>query len=405
MADDKRTTPGAAERARRRRPAPTIDVTATEIDPPHSQQAKAYAAPPEAEPAPQTESKRDATPKFQPGLALPYLTAGLTGVVLLGSVLFALWINGTIGGSNDVAAGARIAALEAQLRNTSGLSPAAADKKSFDDLNERIGRIEQAVGRLRAPDGAATERLGAVENSLNAFGIALAALNRRSEEVSGQITAMRERADSAAKSGEAKSGEAEALQARIAALETAAKAAAQEAVKNSGADAAARFALAAVALRDTVLRGEPFAARLAAIKALGADANKLAPLETFAATGVPSEVALARQLTALVPALAEAAGANAHGGFFERLQANAGKLVRVRPVDEPAGDDPAAVLARIEIKAARSEMSAAQAELARLPSHARALAEPWSRAMAARKAALAAAQTLADDASLALGKP
>jgi hypothetical protein len=111
----------------------------------------------------------------------------------------------------------------------------------------------------------------------------------------------------------------------------------------------ARRALAAVALRDAVARGVPYAAELAIAKQLGANGQAVTALEPLAASGVPSEAALSRELHALLPPMIEAAGADAAkaGSFIDRLQANASKLVRVHPIDAPAGDDTSAVLARI----------------------------------------------------------
>jgi len=49
---------------------------------------------------------------------------------------------------------------------------------------------------------------------------------------------------------------------------------------------------------------------------------------------VPAANALGRELLVLLPALAKAIGtAPRDGGIFDRLAANAEKLVRVRPVD------------------------------------------------------------------------
>ncbi|MBV9347585.1 MAG: hypothetical protein JO245_06375, partial [Pseudolabrys sp.] len=165
------------------------------------------------------------------------------------------------------------------------------------------------------------------------------------------------------------------------------------------------LALAAAGLRDAVIRGEPFAPRLAAVRALGADERKLAPLEPFAAAGLPSQAALASQLRALLPRLVEAADASTDTKFLSRLQANAEKLVRIRPVDAPAGDDAAAILARIEVKAARQDVAGAQEELAKLPANIRAPADPWIKQVSARQTALAAAQALAEESAVALGKP
>ena len=108
------------------------------------------------------------------------------------------------------------------------------------------------------------------------------------------------------------------------------------------------------------------------------DPKILAPLEPFATTGVPTAAVLARELLGLTPALPQAAGApGARRRFLEKLQAGAEKLVRIRPLDEVAGNDPAAIVARIEVKASQADISGALAELAKLPAVARAPAEAW----------------------------
>ena len=56
------------------------------------------------------------------------------------------------------------------------------------------------------------------------------------------------------------------------------------------------------------------------------------------------------------------------GGFLDRLQANAEKLVRIRPIDEAPGDDPAAVVSRAQAKAARADFTGAVTELNALKS-------------------------------------
>jgi hypothetical protein len=102
----------------------------------------------------------------------------------------------------------------------------------------------------------------------------------------------------------------------------------------------------------------------------------------------------------------EASGANAlaSGGFIERLQANAGKLVRIRPADAPPGDDASAVMARLEVKAARHDMTGVQVDIAKLPAKARALADAWIKRADARTAAFVAVDALVADATRALGK-
>jgi hypothetical protein len=76
----------------------------------------------------------------------------------------------------------------------------------------------------------------------------------------------------------------------------------------------------------------------------------------------------------------------------------------VRPAEEIAGADPAAVVSRAEAKAARADLAGALAELGELPAAARAPAEPWIKKAQARAAALEASRRLAADALAALGK-
>jgi hypothetical protein len=84
---------------------------------------------------------------------------------------------------------------------------------------------------------------------------------------------------------------------------------------------------------------------------------------------------------------------------------NAQHLVRVTPVDAPAGDDSLSVAARIGADAARADIAAALADIAKLPESARSLTAAWVRKAEARNAAVAASRQLAASALAALGKP
>ena len=119
---------------------------------------------------------------------------------------------------------------------------------------------------------------------------------------------------------------------------------------------------------------------------------------------MPTVRALAQELHALVPAMLEISGAQTPvGGFLERLQANAGKLVRIRPVDAPPGDDASAMLARLEIDAAKADISGALADLGKLADATRAPTQAWIEKAKARQAALTAARQYAADTARALG--
>ncbi len=372
--------PGGARR--RKRAAPTIDLTATEIG---------------GQPRPDPEPAREqpASGGFsgfwrwtRDNVSAPTLAAGLAGGVFVALLMFLMWMSGLvpIRYAGTTAMRARVAVLEMQVKELHDRPQAAADSKSIDELSQRIGKLEEAIAKLPASEPGLSERVGAIDNALQSLGIALTAINKRNEDAVARAT------------------DTEALEKRVAALESATKSAKEEISRSTGADNAARLALNAVTLRETVLRGAPFAAELAAAKTLGADSQALAPLEQFAGSGLPADAALARELSAVVPAMLEKSGGKtASGNFFERLQANAGKLVRISPVDAPPGNDPSAVLARIEIGIAHSDIPGLLAELGRLPENVRAPAEGWIKKANARQAAAQAARQIAADASRALG--
>ena len=403
---DKRTTPDPAEGARRRkRPAPTIDLTATEVPEAKAaaQQHSGADEPPAAPPEPPAAHDEAESPDPDPGLrdrstrpapaAWQIFTAGFAGAMIMTGALLALWFAGLVP-SRDA-------------------GPAIADAAMVSALNQRLAKLESSIAKLPASDQGTSERLSAADNALKSLGIALTAINKRSDEVAANAAEARARADASEKavtelrnsvqdltknsSAGLSPADVDTVQKRLGALE--------QVVKNAPTDRGARLALSAAALRDIVVSGAPFATELDEVKSLGAGEKSLAPLTPFAAAGIPQAPVLAQELRALIPAMQKAAGAQAPaGGFLERLQANAGKLVRIRPVDAPAGDDAAAVLTRIEIESTRADIPAALAGLERLDPAVRAPAQPWIAKAQARQAALAAARQLAADTSRALGK-
>jgi hypothetical protein len=127
-------------------------------------------------------------------------------------------------------------------------------------------------------------------------------------------------------------------------------------------------------------------------------------LAPFAATGVPSAAALGQELAALAPSLAKSAPAasGADQSYWQRLQSEAEKLVRVRPVNEPPGTNLSAAASRIEALGKRGDIAGALAELQKLPEPARAPAEPWIKKAQARETAIAAARRIEAAATAAL---
>ena len=391
--------------SRRRRP-PTIDLTAQEVETEQAQPAGGGEG---------AASQKSARWTVGGPIALPAIAA-LAGAGVAAAIIAALWAAGIIPPSG---------APETALAN-----------KPAPDVTAQLNKIESELQkRASAPDPALISRLAAAEAQTKTLGDSLAALNKRLDDIAVAAKGAGERADAAAAAAKSAGERADAASAAAKQTAQSAQAAAQSGVQRSDIDAlnnriaalerqvtavgnvaaqqrpstddrAARAALAAAALRDTVERGAPFQTELAAVKALGTPPAATAPLEPFAASGMPSAAALAHELAQLTPSLQRASGAPAaKTSFLERLEDNAKNLVRVTPVDAPVGDDPATVIARLNIDAAHADLAAALADIARLPQAAQTLAAPWVQKVTARNAALAAARRIATDALAGLGHP
>ena len=392
---DKRTTQDPAEGARRRkRPAPTIDLTATDVSASSPDHEAHAAESPQRDEQPSTEAPEPAAENPPSNGAKPWnwaaarqmFFAGLGGAAIVALAFLGVWLAGLVP--------ARYA------------SPVDAGPASVAALNERFAKIESSIAKTPASDPGVSERLSAADNAVKSLGIALTALNKRSDEVTGRadaadkaITQLRDSVQGLSRntSTSLSPADIEALQKRLATLE--------QAVRSNTGDKAARLALTAAALRDAIIRGVPFSAELDEARALGADEKHLAPLAPFAASGVPSAPTLAQELRVSIPALTKASGAQAPGGdFLDRLQANASKLVRIRPVGATAGDDSSAVLARIEVETAHADIDGALADLGKLDVTTRALARDWIAKAQSRQVAITAARQFAADTMHALAK-
>jgi hypothetical protein len=331
------------------------------------------------------------------GSWLGFATAAI-GLVLAAVGIAALLMSRDNGVS---ALEARLAGAERVVRELASRAPPA-DPKALDELTRRVAKLE-ATPPSPASDAALAARIAALEAEVKAMTATQLSVGRRDDEILAAARDARARADASAAAlaeltqkipAATERSELEALANRVTAVERSEKAA------ESG-DRALRLALAATALNNAVERGDAFAAELATAKALGADAKLVAALEPFARSGVPSAAALARQFSELAPSL-QASGARE--GVLARLQLNAEKLIRIRRVDEPAGNDAAAIVARAEAKVSRSDIAGAVSELAQLPPDARAPAETWIKSAQARIAAIDASRRLAGDALSGLAK-
>jgi hypothetical protein len=419
--------PAAKADQRRRYPAPTIDLEATEV--PGASVASAAGPAEEQQPSPSDDASdnghrrhpieeavarassgggRDAPPPNRGPLfsQLPFdppwqlIGAGAAGGAIVLLILAALWSTGVL----------------------------SADDGNSNALISRLARVEQQLGKApergtQSDTDALAARVSSAEAALKSLATDAANLDRRMDDVADSARAARERSDAAARalaqiaqnssSGQHQAGTApdvSELTARFDALENATKTLQSQVgnalAKTSDAaadDRALRFALVATALRLAVERGHSFAPEMAQAKRFTNDSAQLAELEPFADQGVPTPAVLARDLSLLTPALLKAADApNPDNGFLSRLQTNAEHLVRIRPLEETPGDAPAIVISRIELKSAHGDIPGAIAEFSKLPDAVRAPAESWIKKAQARESAIEAARKISADALAAL---
>ena len=340
----------------RMRAAPTIDLTAEEVDAAPADRESARAG--RAAPAGAAASADGKTPsRSGPDLIVTTLVAGFVGAVITAGGLAALWFSGYVPARDAASAGmqGRIAALQTQL-DALPKQQAAPDTnaiKAIDALSERLGKLELAVAKLPARDPEIGERLTAADSAIKSLGIALTALNKRNDDVTANAAKAQQAADAAVKAvadlqasiqtaaessnGGLSAAVLEPLQKRIAALEQSAQTARSEIVQNTTIDKAARLALAAAALRDAVVGGAPFAAELKVAQSLGADAKAIAALAPFAPHGVPSDKVLAHDLSALLPAMVKTAGAQKTPSGFPRSPASQRRKTGACAPDRRAG--------------------------------------------------------------------
>jgi hypothetical protein len=380
-----------ADSTPRRRP-PTIDLTATEVA--AEQPAGATGA--------EQSTAAGAGRGFHFGRLRPqaaHMIGAAVGAVAVLVIVTALWLAG--------------------FGSSPGGGPAAgplSDTAAVKNISARLDKIETALA-ARRPDEALAARLAAAEAETKALDNALAALDRRLDDIAVTARSAQARADGAAATAEASKSAAQAgvqrtdidaLASRVAALEHGMTTLSDDVARRpaSADDRAARLTVVAEALRAAVERGVPYASELGAVKSFSVDASALTLIEPFAASGVPGAQTLAQELAALTPALERASNAApSENTFLGRLQANAQKIIRVTPVDAPRGDDPGAVLTRADAAASRGDIGSALTELSHLPDGARSAADPWIKKAQAREAAITASRRIAADALAALGRP
>ena len=323
----------------------------------------------------------------------------------------------------DKAASASNAALVALDQRVGALEAAAArppDKTLADAYGQRIAALESAALSAKAAadanDGSLAEARAARADAAKALELATSAAQIANGAPAAQTGGGAELASAL----EGRVAKVEAglaaldrppvdlspINQRLDKLESALAAPKSETRAAAEAAAPARdgaaLAVVAQALADRLRAGAPFAGEEAALERLGADPARLAALKPFAEKGAPTAAALAADFETVAPTVA-AAAASKPAGMVDRLFASMGKVVRVTPVGEVAGDDPSALASQIGAALERGRIAEALAAWERLPEAARQTSQEWASAAKARLAADQAAQGLLDDAIARLG--
>ncbi|MBR0960566.1 COG4223 family protein [Bradyrhizobium japonicum] len=404
MADDKPEDAGLApDTGRAKRTPPTIDLEATEV----STQPQQVAGEPEAsEHAAQEQARfeeggsEEVKAEPQPGSAEEQASTESAPV----SAPVSPWIVAPFSGA---VAAAVVIAVGWMLGWPAVQAPPAAPQvtgATVDALSGRVAAVEAKAGKPAA-DPAMAARLDALEKSASSLRSDIANLRAQSDKTANALNDAKVASPAAAP-------DLAALLDRIAQLERASKTEraelAQQGEKIADAksvdDKPLRHVVAAALLDVAVRHGDPYQSQLAAARSLAAKPDMLKPLEAFASSGIPTPVALSRELLNIVPKLSPPAEAPpSDAGIVERLQAGASKLVRIERTDG-VGNDRGAIVARVTAAALRNDSVEARRELKTLPEADRAPAQAWLDKADARDAALAASRKFADDAMADLAK-
>ena len=368
------------EVGRPKRAPPTIDLQANEVSGATAgiDSANETAAGPDARAIPPQSSR-----------TLPLVFAAITGAVAALLVIGAAWLAGWPGASVPQQA------TEPPFNNA-----------KFDDLAARLANVEARPIAVAAPaaDPSTATRIDAMDKLIMSLRNELAAVRGQSEKLAAAVSDVKTAPQEAAPPPDLS-----AINERLAQIERTAQAFKSETVAHEAApadDVQLRRVVAAALLDVSVRQGEPYGAMLAAAKPLAADANRLKPLEMFAASGVPNTNVLSRELLALIPRLTPAPKAATTGtGIVDRLEGGAVRLLRIERTDAGVGDSSGSIVARATTAALRNDVAGAQRELNALPPADRAAAQPWLDKVVARDAALAASRQFAADAMTALSQP
>jgi hypothetical protein len=437
-----------------KRPARTIEGTATELsvtpssgaelphepasDEPMIDEEPVGGAPDESAPAGTVEDAVKSRRKGPPPRTSPtelkglfiHLAAGLIGGLVGVVALATAWglldrqqAAPQLGGIEQ-----RLASLEARPQEPSQ------DAGAIAEMQTRIGALEERKPEPPAELASLNERIGKLEASLQSLAKAAqsggsvadaAALDAKMTEIDQKLTAKVEQSlteQNAARAKSIESVEADvatlkaklgalaeakldqgetggsedlaAIDERVGKIETVLPKLAETVERGNAAAQSGAAAIAFANLRDAVDGGGTYSAQLDAFNAVAPEAGNLGVLPARAERGIPTLPQLALALQGVDAQTAPASKPAADASFFDSVIASAKSAVQVRRLDAGAdGSDPEAVLTRAEQQVAKGDLAAAMKEVEALPDSSR---EAFTRWLDDARARVSADETLAD---------
>ncbi|MCT8268603.1 hypothetical protein NYQ83_15085 [Afifella sp. JA880] len=294
----------------------------------------------------------------------------------------------------------RVASLEEQMSATAnsgedapaGATTSASTGASEEELQALSSRLDELSGRLGNLENAAPVDLGPLQQAVTTNQQMLTTLQQsvsgaaNSSDLSNvrdSVADLQNALQQTQSSDEETRAQLEELSQRMTKLEGS--------MENAKAIAPA---VAAEAFADAVASGEPYETELKAVSGFAGEGAVSETLSAHAAEGLPTREALAAEFHTYVPKILRAADAPEKDvGVMDRLIASARGLVEVRPAGPRQGDEPDAIVSRIEGDLAAGRLKEAYTEWQSLPEDVRQPSADWAEKLKAR----ADAEALAED--------
>ena len=258
--------------------------------------------------------------------------------------------------------GAELAALQMKIDELS-VKPAfdpSALQAALDATNGEVLGLKDQIAKMPAGNTDSIEGLQPLVDRLTALETAIAGMQAGSG------------------SDPATSSTLKTLTDRLAALEVA--------QPNASDASAVALAIAASGLKAAIDRGGPFPAELETYASVAPDSPDIGALRLLAGSGVPSQSDLIAGFnTAANAMIAAGTVTDPEASLLQRLTDSASNLVKARRVGDIAGDEPDALIARMEVALNRGDLDSVLAEATKLPEASKAAGKAWLDLVTARR--------------------